>query len=298
MSELIKQWIKYIFGTVDRVIITGTHVDVADFKFGRTAIDDADINIQGQAYLLGVMDKFPQLLTATVHFIIPRRDEVLTFDYTRGDMEDIRLRIALIVEKAELATHDDSQSQPKLDRASSLRPNTEACRYCKHRLSCTALNDKMLPIAKKYAESVADFEINLWDSYAPSEIEDPSVLGKMLNVAQVVDKWAASAKAQALKLAVEEGAEIPGYALHYRNASLKVKDGQAAYNAVSDILTPEEFMAACNVSMTGLAKAYGDKLAHGEKNKARGRVEAKLEEAKVIPKDEDRDRSPYLRKQS
>ena len=26
---------KFIFGTVDRVIITGKHVDLVDFKFGR-----------------------------------------------------------------------------------------------------------------------------------------------------------------------------------------------------------------------------------------------------------------------
>ena len=89
-----------IFGTVDRVIIKGTHVDLVDFKFGRGEIDDAEINIQGQAYLLGVMDKFPLLQTATVHFIIPRRDEVLTANYKRTDMEGIRLRINLIVEKA------------------------------------------------------------------------------------------------------------------------------------------------------------------------------------------------------
>jgi hypothetical protein len=280
--EAIEKW---IFGTVDRVIINGTHVDVADFKYGRGSIDDADINIQGQAYLLGVMDKFPHLETATVHFIIPRRDEVLTHDYTRADMEDIRLRISLIVEKAE---KEDSEAIP----------NSEGCRYCKHKLGCPALSDKMLPIAKKYAESVTDFEVNLWDSYSPAEIEDPAVLGKMLNVAQVVDKWASAAKAQALKLAVEEGAEIPGYNLHYRAASLKVKDGQAAYDAVEDLLSPEEFMAACNVSMTALGKAYAEKLPHGEKNKARGRVEERLEESGVIPPEEARDRSPYLRKQS
>ena len=107
-----------IFGTVDRVIIKGEHVDLVDFKFGIGEIDDADMNIQGQAYLLGVMDKFPELQTATVHFIIPRRDEVLTHDYTRADMEDIRLRINMIVEKAEL------------ENAEAI-PNTEGCRYCK-----------------------------------------------------------------------------------------------------------------------------------------------------------------------
>lgn len=272
-----------IFGTVDRVIIKGTHVDLVDFKFGVGEIDDADVNIQGQAYLLGVMDKFPELQTATVHFIIPRRDEVLTHDYSRSDMEDIRLRINMIVEKAEL------------DKPEAI-PNTEGCRYCKHKLSCPALSDKMLPLAKKYSASVEDFEMTLWGSYSPENIDDPAVLSKMLNVASVVDKWQAAAKKQATKLAVEQGEEIPGYDLHYRTASLKIEDTQGAYDAVEHLLSPDEFMNACDVSLPKLAKKYAEKLGRGEKKTARGTIEQSLEESGILPAEEDRDRSPYLRK--
>lgn len=272
-----------IFGTVDRVIIRGTHVDLVDFKFGVGEIDDADVNIQGQAYLLGVMDKFPELQTATVHFIIPRRDEVLTHNYSREEMEDIRLRINLIVSRAEL---DDAEAIP----------NTEGCKYCKHKLSCPALSDKMLPLAKKYSASVDDFEMSLWGSYSPAEINDPAVLSKMLNVASVVDKWQAAAKKQATKLAVEDGEEIPGYDLHYRTASLKIDDTQGAYDAVEHLLSPDEFMDACDVSLPKLAKKYAEKLGRGEKKTARGTIEQSLEESGVLPAEEDRDRSPYLRK--
>ena len=272
-----------IFGTVDRVIIRGSHVDLVDFKFGVGEIDDADVNIQGQAYLLGVMDKFPELQTATVHFIIPRRDEVLTHNYSREQMEDIRLRINMIVEKAELENREAI-------------PNTEGCKYCKHKLSCPALSDKMLPLAKKYSASVEDFEMSLWGSYSPAEINDPAVLSKMLNVASVVDKWQAAAKKQATKLAVEDGEEIPGYDLHYRTASLKIDDTQGAYDAVEHLLSPDEFMDACDVSLPKLAKKYAEKLGRGEKKTARGTIEQSLEESGVLPAEEDRDRSPYLRK--
>ena len=272
-----------IFGTVDRVIIRGSHVDLVDFKFGVGEIDDADVNIQGQAYLLGVMDKFPELQTATVHFIIPRRDEVLTHNYSREQMEDIRLRINMIVEKAELENREAI-------------PNTEGCKYCKHKLSCPALSDKMLPLAKKYSASVEDFEMTLWGSYSPENINDPAVLSKMLNVASVVDKWQAAAKKQATKLAVEDGEEIPGYDLHYRTASLKIDDTQGAYDAVEHLLSPDEFMDACDVSLPKLAKKYAEKLGRGEKKTARGTIEQSLEEAGVLPAEEDRDRSPYLRK--
>lgn len=272
-----------IFGTVDRVVIRGTHVDVVDFKFGRGEIDDAEINIQGQAYLLGVMDKFPELETATVHFIIPRRDEVFTADFNRADMEGIRLRISLIVGKAMLSDAERI-------------PNTEGCKYCKHKLSCPALNDKMLPLAKKYAKTVDDFELNLWGSYSPAEIEDPEVLGKMLNVASVVDKWAEAAKKQATKLATDEGLEIPGYDLHFRTATAKIDDSQAAFDAVEHLLSAEEFMNACNVTPSALGKAYSEKLPRGEKKNARANIDNALEDAGVILSEEERSLTPYLRK--
>lgn len=272
-----------IFGTVDRVVIKGTHVDVVDFKFGRGEIDDAEINIQGQAYLLGVMDKFPELETATVHFIIPRRDEVFTANFTRADMEGIRLRISLIVGKAMVSDAERI-------------PNTEGCKYCKHKLSCPALNDKMLPLAKKYAKTVEDFSMNLWGNYSPAEIEDPEVLGKMLNVASVVDKWAEAAKKQATKLATDEGLEIPGYDLHFRTANAKIDDSQAAFDAVEHLLTAEEFMNACNVTPSALGKAYSEKLPRGEKKNARAKIDNALEDAGVILSEEERSLTPYLRK--
>ena len=274
---------KGIFGTVDRGIITGTHVDLADFKFGRSEIDCASINIQGQAYLLGFMDKYPMLQTATVHFIVPRRDEVLTHDYKREDMEDIRLRISLIIEKAESETPD-------------LRPNTEGCRFCKHKLSCPALADKLLPLAKKYAPAVEDFEMQLMDRYDPALIEDPAVLGKMLNIAQVVESWASAAKKEAVRRAEEEGEEIPGYDLRWRTSSPKFESAQDVFDALSDVFNPEDFMKACSISISRLSKLYADTLPRGEKKGARGAIEMMLEEAKLLPPEESRERSAYLKK--
>jgi len=55
-------------------------------------------------------------------------------------------------------------------------------------------------------------------------------------------------------------------------------------------------MDACDVSLPKLAKKYAEKLERGEKKTVRGTIEHSLEEAGVLPAEEDRDRSPYLRK--
>jgi hypothetical protein len=252
-----------------------------DFKFGRGEIDAADINIQGQAYLLGVMDLYPELETATVHFLVPRRAEMLTHDYTRADMEDIRLRIQLVIEKA--GTGD-------------LRPNTEGCRYCKHRLTCPALSDKLLPLAKKYAPAVEDFEVELYQSLNPAAVDDPTTLGKMLNVSQVIDKWATAVRKRAMELAEKEGLDIPGYALAWRNPSVKIENANEAYEALSGRFTSEEFMDVCGITIPQLTKALAAKLPRGEKKNARGQIELLLEEAGLLEPEENRSRTPYLKK--
>ena len=272
-----------IFGTVDLVIIMGTHAFIIDYKFGYGEVDDADINIQIQAYAKGIFDKFPDLKTATTVLLIPRRDELLEAEYTREDMIDVGMRLDLVITKAEEETPD-------------LRPNTEGCRFCKHRLTCTALSDKLLPIAKKYEKSIGDFQTVLWSNYDPALIEDPAVLGKMLNVASVLDRWAGAAKKQALKLAEEEGREIPGYDLRWRTPSTKIENAQEAYDTLAHLLTPEEFMEASNVTLAQLSKALGKKLPRGEKKNARGTIEIALEDAGLLAAEEDRDRTPYLKK--
>jgi hypothetical protein len=146
-------------------------------------------------------------------------------------------------------------------------------------LTCDALHKKILPLAQKYAPAVEDFEVELYQNLNPANIEDPVLIGKMMNVSQVIDKWGKAVRQQAMKLAEEEGAEIPGYALSWRSPSVKIESAQEAYEAVQ-----------------GLAKQVSEKLPRGEKGNARGKVELLLEGAGIMEAEENRPRAPYLRK--
>ena len=274
--------IEKIFGTADRVIIKGKHAHVVDFKFGRGEIDDADINVQGQAYLLGVMDKFKEVETATVHFIAPRRDELLTHDYKREDMENIRLRLRVIVDRA-------------LDPDKTYNPTTDACRFCKHRVHCSALGEKLLPLAKKYDDGGKAFEVMLRDKLDPETINDPEVIGKMKHVGALLKSWMEAVDKKALKLAVEDGADIYGYDLYFRTPTAKITSTQDAWVALQDVLTPEEFMSACKVTVPALAKKLAEKKPRGEKKNARPEIEGALSAEAVL---EEGGETPYLRKKS
>ena len=266
------------------MIIKGSHVDLIDFKFGRNPVDGADINIQGQAYLLGVMDKYPDLETGTVHFLLPRRDEVLTHDYTREGMESIRLRLMIVIERATA-------------EAIALNPNTEGCRFCAKRLSCPSLADELLPVAKKYLAESEDFELAFLDKYDPAKVDDPFTVGKMKNVAQVLDKWSDAVSKQALKLAVEDGEQIPGYDLFYRKSSQPVPVGEAV-DALKGQMSEQEILDACTTSIRALGKVASDKAERGKKARARADVEAALLRDGVIVDSDELPAKPYLRKKN
>lgn len=274
-----------IFGTVDVTVIheLKKHIDALDYKFGRTRVDDAEVNIQGHAYMVGLFDKYSWAETVTVHFVTPRLGEATKFTYHRKDLEWHRLRVRVIVERA-------TEEEPKLN------PRTESCRFCRHKVSCPALRDQLLPLAKKYDSN--NFAIDLLKKYSPHLVEDPEILGRMLEVAPVMEAWAKAAKAKALEVAVETGNEIPGYEVRFRNPTTKIKDTQAAYDILEDELTPEEFMQACDTSIAKLSKALGDKLPRGQKKNARSAIELALMEGELIPKEDEVEKNPYLKKNS
>ena len=283
MSEIYKILSK-IFGTADLTCVKGTHLDLLDWKFGRNAVDPANINIQGGAYAVGAIDRYPKVQTVTVHFILPRRDEISTHTYTREELEEVRFRIRLIIEKAR---------QPDPD----LNPNTDSCRYCGRRVDCPALAEKMLPIAKKAQSSIDDFELAVWENANPALVTDPDTIAKMKRVGAVLDGWKKEVDKRAIELAHEEGLEIPGFNVHFRAPAVKLESAVDTFEALKNKLTPEEFQEACSVSLPLLAKTYAKSRGVTQKT-ARSELENLLAKAGLIESDEDRIKTPYLRASS
>ena len=49
------------FGTADLVVVSEAHAKIGDAKFGWNAVEDAETNLQGWAYAIGVFEKFPKV---------------------------------------------------------------------------------------------------------------------------------------------------------------------------------------------------------------------------------------------
>jgi len=240
---------KLTFGTADRIAIAGNRALLFDYKFGRNSVPDAEENPQLQAYAVGVFEEFPVIEEVKVFILIPRRDEVSSAIYSRNDLNRLRLRVQTIIARCEAAKPE-------------LRP-TEHCLYCAAQGTCAALHKHALTIAAGYED-----ELKLPDEFHPSRITDPTTMSRALTVARVMEKWCESVKHHALQMRLG-GQEIPGHELRTRAGIRRISDPLAAWAAVRERLSPDQFVACCDVSLPKLENTFAEAAPRGSKTKAK-----------------------------
>ncbi|QHI70487.1 DUF2800 domain-containing protein [Tichowtungia aerotolerans] len=239
------------FGTAD-VILLGAHsATLVDYKFGRIQVEDAETNLQGQAYALGVFDLFG-VDEVTVVFLQPRCDLRTEHTFTRSaDYDRMRDRVATVIEKAE-------------DPNGPYNPHPDNCQYCGAKALCPALTAKAMMVVEKLPE-----RLELPAVMDPLEIAEPDQMALALRLAPVLVEWAKAVKAHALEM-VRNGQEIPGYQLKHRSGRRVIKQLEAVWDIVhAEFDLPlEQFLPACSISVTSLEKAVKSIQERGQGAKA------------------------------
>jgi len=257
------------FGTADIVMVKGDRDIIGDAKFGWNPVEDAEKNLQGWAYAIGVMEKFPKVMMVDVVFAQPRLDMVSKARFFRNaDLEKMKLRVMAVIARA------------KDHKPEDLRPSEFSCLYCGAKATCTALHKKALIISSKFAPLAEDGE--LIDLYNPSQLATPELRGKAEILRRVLEPWCEKVRKENLRYAVEEGEEIPGFEVKSRAGRKSVSDPQITWELVKDRLTPEEFAAVTEVSVAQLLKAYSSKAPRGSKEKLKQEIEDRLADAGVL----------------
>jgi hypothetical protein len=250
------------FGTADVVAIYPDHGHVIDYKFGRNPVDDADVNLQGWAYALGVFHMFP-VERVTVHFLMPRLDAGTKNTFTRDEVPRLRTRIAAVIDRAE------SPDAPA-------NPEPKACQYCNRKASCPALASKalMIPTGNKW-----DLPANL----DPSAITDPTQMAKILPLVPLIESWASAIKANALEMA-RNGQQIPGYSLRHRSGKRVIKDVLTAFDVLQTNFGVElhDFLPACSVSIGAVEDAVKAKAEKGGGAKILRELNSRMAEAGLV----------------
>lgn len=237
-----------------------------DWKTGYNAVDDCEINSQVWAYTLGAFQKFPEIEKIDTYLVLPRRQEVSHFQFTRADMERMALRLGTIILRA------------KQLKGEVFTPQEGVCDYCGNRARCQALADKALKIGR-----MASFDVPESVDVVHGKPEDKA---KLLKLANLLTSWADDVKKELLRQALEESAEIPGYRLDQRRVPRSIPSPVLAYNALKDFLSLDEFLAAAGkISVTALEEAYSSKAPKGKKSAFKAQLIDTLTDAGAISQD-------------
>lgn len=249
------------FGTCDRLFLQGNLAVAADYKTGRGSVDDAQVNWQAKTYTLGIFQKYPEVNELHFYFIIPQRDEVSHGKFTRADIPSLSQEIEAILANAAKAHSCWDAGKAPIEM---LNADNSVCRFCANIARCPKITGVASEVAHRYAP-----ELDLPKNIHASDINDPQVISKMLDMIPVLKKWADGVQFRARTLAISEGIELPGYAVKVRNGTRSITDPLAAWKCVEPLgIDLKDFLSAVgSVSVSDYEKLISDKAKRGEKKK-------------------------------
>lgn len=190
-------------GYLDFGLVTADELraEILDWKFGNNAVEEADNNLQGISYALGMLKRFPKLQEIRVGFVMPHADFASEHVFTRSQFPDLFVRVVTVVRRAEAAALAKGDF-------SAANPNSSSCRFCGLIAHCPKVAAKVISVGKKYAPLDIPAEIT------PSLVCDPAQVKLGIALADIVKTWAEAYKRQATAKTIEHPEFIPdGYTL-------------------------------------------------------------------------------------
>jgi len=255
-------------GTADAVIVVlwadGTAlVDVGDLKFGRGVEVSAIENKQLQLYALGtikMLDAVTEFDRVRMTIYQPRvsdkpSDWEITLDELMAFGETVKIAAALSLqvydfEQAELTPH--------------LRPSVDACRWCKRKADCPAIDRAVLDATG--AEDFTDFPDDAADALQLSLDYQSDLLSQKMAACDLIETWIKAVRAE-VERCLLQGAPVPGYKLVLGRQGARAwsdKESAETYLKSKVRLKVEEMYLTTMISPTQAeklvaAKAKGDR---------------------------------------
>lgn len=234
------------WGTSDAVIVSPTHVEIIDLKYGAGVPVSAFENPQLRLYGLGALDTYGDLLgeTDAVFMTVyqPRVDNTSTEELHPDALRAWRADVVLPA--AELAHSDDAP----------FGPSPKACRWCPAAGICTA----------RVQQAVAEDFGTPYAEEAPipvqPEVMTPEQLGQVLHRLPEIKAWCTAVEAHALELAYGQGTSVPGWKVVLSGGRRGITDDAAAIQTFIDAGFKAEQVATFKAKGIGeLEKLVGKK---------------------------------------
>jgi hypothetical protein len=246
-------------GTIDYVsyLAASPTLRILDWKTGTGTIDDAEENMQVQAYVYLAFHSFPEVKFIETHIVAPRSyPKSSTHTYSREkDLASITLRLYAIAARVE-----DPTVEPT--------PSEEACKWCGAKSKCP----KLTAIAIRQGTLLPEpFHVD------PTALLAPELRTRRHILAELLEDWVKQVKASDLDAVITDGVEIPGYGVRTRQGNTTVEDMPTALQILrSEGLSEIGILNTCSMSIDKLSDVYRVEKG-GTKKSGREVLETKLQ---------------------
>ncbi len=239
------------------ILYDQSYAELFDWKFGMWPVEAAENNLQGIAYTLGLMKKYPKLRSVRFWFKQPNIDLLDSHVFTRESAEALYLRVQVVVARARLA-----KAQVAKGDFSMANPMVPACNFCELIGKCPKVAEFACRIGSKF------HPMEIPSSITPSEVlnEKDTKLG--LTLSGVMAVWAAAFKSTITDRILRRDMPCPeGFRIQSRTPR-KIADAEKYKKVALRHLTPEEYEKTLKPSFGKVEEKISDKAPRGQKSAA------------------------------
>lgn len=261
-------------GYVDTALFSWdmTRAEIIDWKFGAWAVEEAENNLQGIAYALGLFKEFPSVAEVTIHFFQPHIRLITSCTFYRKDVARLYLRVQVVVAKALIG-----RAEAGYGNFARANPMIPACNFCGWLGHCPKVSAMALNVGKKYAP------LEIPDDVTPSLLHNSRDANLGMRLTGLVKAWAEAYRRQLTNRVLEGRADMPdGHKAQQGCSAREVIDLPKFKSIVLRYLTQEEFDSTVSVTLGAIEKLIMEKTPRGGKETAVKEFGAKLLDAKAV----------------
>lgn len=242
-------------GYVDRGIISWDRkrAQLFDWKFGAWPVEDADNNLQGMAYALGLWRAYPSLEIVKFSFKQPLIDSVSEATWSKQQVPELYLRIQTVVAQAREAK--------RLSDFSMARPMTPTCNFCGNLGKCPKVCEFACKVGSKF------WPLEIPESITPTQVLDAKNSAMGLRLAAVLKVWCDSFRASVTnRVIAHPDMEIPpGFKLQDRR-DREIHDKKLFKAVALQYVTEEEMEEAVTYTFGPIEEKISEKAPRGRKS--------------------------------
>lgn len=233
------------FGTGDAIVVGNGTLSGFDLKYGQGNAVYAFENPQMKLYGLGAIEALNFLFEfdkVELHIVQPRKDNISAWETT----------VAYLEEWAETELLPAAQTA---HAGEGEKVTGDHCKYCKHKVHCTALADEAKQLFATQAEHLPNGEHKTGD--INKELHEEYLL-EIFEMKSRVEDYMDAVAAHITQTAIE-GKKWPGYKL-VEGRSVRVLDSEQAERVLLDNgYTEEDIFEKKMLGITALEKKLGKK---------------------------------------